>query len=37
MIPEGDDYTEKAVVEQFKTVWDPVKKQMVTTPVEICG
>lgn len=37
MVPQGDDYTEKAVVEQFKTVWDPIKKQMITTPVEICG
>lgn len=37
MIPDGDDYIEKAVVEQFKTMWNPATKQMETTPVDICG
>jgi len=34
MVPDGDDYLEKALVEQFKTLWDAEKKQMVTEPME---
>ena len=34
MVPDGEDYIEKAIVEQFKTVWDPTKKMMITEPAE---
>lgn len=34
MVPDGDDYLEKPIVEQFKTVWDPKTKTMVTEPAE---
>ena len=34
MVPDGDDYLEKALAEQFKTLWDAEKKQMVTEPME---
>ena len=39
MIPDGDDgdYIEKPVVEQFRTYWNPEKKQLVTEPVEIAA
>ena len=37
MIPDGDDYIEKPVVEQFRTFWDPEKKILVTEPVDIAG
>jgi len=36
MIPTDEgDYMEKAVVEQFRTVWDSKKKVMITEPVEV--
>ena len=35
MIPSNGDYVEKAVVEQFRTVWDAKKQVMITEPVEI--
>ena len=39
MIPYGEDgdYYEKPICEQFKTVWDPKSKSMITEPVEIAA
>jgi len=38
-IPKGEDgdYSEYPVVEQFKTVWNEVKKTFVTEPAENMG
>jgi adenylyl cyclase-associated protein len=37
MIPDGDDYIEKPVVEQFRTFWNKEKKILITEPVDIAG
>lgn len=38
LVPKGDgDFTEMAVPEQFKTVWDAGKKKLVTVATEIAG